>query len=251
MRDFYRVAELELYRNSHSLKGLLSNTLTKAVFTVLFYAGFGLLPPLLMVRRVFLDRRIRLAVVCVLVLAGGLAIEIYLLPYYVAPFTAAFYVIGLQAMRHMRVWKPEGKPAGLAILRFTLTACVIMFGLRVLAEPLHLAAPEWDPGNWNLTWFGPQHFGTERAQMEAWLEQQPGKQLVIVRYSGNHYPVDEWVYNQANIDDAKVVWAREMDAADNVQLIHYYRERKVWLVEPDALPARILPYPIPAIETIH
>ena len=58
-----------------------------------------------------------------------------------------------------------------------------------------------------------------------------------------HNPLDEWVYNLADIDGSKVVWAREMDTTDNLELIHYYRDRKVWLVEPDAMPARIVPYP--------
>ncbi len=32
---------------------------------------------------------------------------------------------------------------------------------------------------------------------------------------------------------------------DNLELIRYYGDRKVWLVEPDAIPARITPYPMP------
>ena len=135
-----------------------------------------------MVRRVFLDRRIRFLVVSVLILAAGMAIEIYLLPHYVAPFTAAFYAIGLQAMRHLRLWKPEGKPVGLAMVRLTVTVCVLMAGLRIFAEPCILRHSEWPPSNWNFTWFGPQHFGVERAQIEARLDQLPGGQLVIVRY---------------------------------------------------------------------
>jgi hypothetical protein len=198
-----------------------------------------------MVRRVFLDRRIRFLVIGVLILAAGMAIEIFLLPHYVAPFTAAFYAIGLQAMRHLRLWKPERKPVGLALVRLTVTVCVVLAGLRVFAEPLHIAPPEWAPSNWNFTWFGPQHFGVERAEIAARLDRLPGGQLVIVRYSAKHYPLDEWVYNCADIDDSKIVWARDMDSADNLKLIEYYRDRKVWLAEPDAIPARIVPYPMP------
>ncbi len=77
--------------------------------------------------------------VSVLILAAGMSIEIYFLPHYVAPFTAAFYAIGLQMMRHLRLWKPEGKPAGLAMVRFTVTVCVLMACLRIFAEPLHIA----------------------------------------------------------------------------------------------------------------
>jgi hypothetical protein len=243
MRDFYEGIEFPLYERVHSLKGFLPATGAKAAVNLLFYAGFCLLPPLFMMRRVFLDRRIRFLVACVLVLAGGVVVEIFLLPYYLAPFTAAFYAIGLQMMRHLRVWKSGSSPVGLALVRFTMVACVAMAGVRVVAEPLHLGPPEWDAGNWDFVWFGPQHFGTERAQIEKQLKKLPGRELAIVRYGADHNPQDEWVYNRADIDGSKVVWAREMDAADNLELMHYYEDRKAWLVEPDAIPAKISPYP--------
>jgi hypothetical protein len=244
MRAFYHKGELDFYKGIHSAGGFVPQSLVKVGFMLLFFSGFGLiLPFLFMSWRVFFDRRIRFLVVGVLILAAGMAIEIYLLPHYVAPFTAAFYALGLQMMRHLRFWKPEGKPVGNALARLTVTVCVVMACLRVFAGPLHIAQSEWPPSGWNFIWFGPQPFGTERAQMEAWLDRQPGGQLVIVRYWGNHYPFDEWVYNRADIDGSKVVWARDSSAADNMELIRYYRSRKVWLAEPDAMPAQITPYP--------
>jgi hypothetical protein len=245
MRAFYRDGELSFYNHIHSVKGFAPYTLQKVGFVFLFYAGFALFLPLLMVRRVFLDRRVRFLVVCVLVLAGGMVIEIYLLPHYVAPFTAAFYAIGLQALRHMRFWKPEGRPMGLALVRLTVVVCVLMAGIRVIASPLHFGPNEFPPSDWNESWFGPEHFGVERAQIEARLSQLPGGQLAIVHYSPDHNPADEWVYNRADIDGSKVVWARDADAADNLELIRYYQNRKVWLVEPDLMPARVSPYAIP------
>jgi hypothetical protein len=243
MRKFYHVGELDFFEGYHSFAGFLKQTLTKVAFTFLFYSNFTLLIPLLMVRRVFLDKRIRFLVVCVLVLTSGMAIEIFLLPHYVAPFTGAFYAIGLQAMRHLRLWKPEGKPAGLALVRSTVSLVVVLACLRVFAEPLHVAPSEWPASNWNFTWLGPQHFGVERDGIEKRLSQLPGGQLVIVRYWGNHQPFDEWVYNSADIDHSKVIWARDMGSAGNEELIRYYRDRSVWLVEPDATPARVWPYP--------
>lgn len=134
---------------------------------------------------------------------------------------------------------------GLALVRLTVVLCVLMAGIRVAATPLHFGPNEFPPSNWNATWSGPDHFGAERAQIEARFNQLPGGQLAIVRYSPDHNPGDEWVYNRADIDGSKVVWAREMDAEDDLKLIHYYGNRQVWLVEPDAMPARVLPYPIP------
>jgi hypothetical protein len=246
MQVFYHKGELDYYKGIHTLSGFLPQTLSKIGFIFLFFSGFALLPPLLMVRHIFLDRRIRFLLISVLVLAAGMVIEIYVLPHYVSPFTAAFYAIGLQMMRHLRQWKPERKPVGRTLARLTVTVCVVMAGLRIFADPLHIAQSEWPPSNWNFTWFGPGHFGTERAQIETWLDHQPGEQLVIVRYWGNHYPFDEWVYNAADIDCSPVIWARDGDPAGNGDLIHYYADRKVWLVEPDAIPARISPYPMGA-----
>jgi hypothetical protein len=75
------------------------------------------------------------------------------------------------------------------------------------------------------------------------LERQAGRHLAIVHYGPNH-PIDfhEWVYNGANIDAEKVIWARDMGAARNEELINYFRDRHVWMVEPDGTPPRLLPY---------
>ncbi len=61
----------------------------------------------------------------------------------------------------------------------------------------------------------------------------PGRQLVIVRY-GTHHDVDwEWVWNAADIDDSKVVWARDMGEAANQELLEYFKDRRVWRLNGD------------------
>jgi hypothetical protein len=245
MRQFYTDTEYAFFEKLHSWSGFVPQTLIKIQFSAQFYISFSLLPPLIMLRRAFKDRRIRFITTTIGVMVAGLLIEIYLLPHYVAPFTAAFYVIGLQAMRHLRVWKPEGRPVGLQLARMTILVCVLMAGIRVFARPLHLALPELPVNNWNCTWFGPEHYGEERAAIESRLESMPGGQLAIVRYGPKHNTLNEWVYNAPDIDNSKVVWAREMSPEDNLELIRYYANRKVWLVEPDTIPARLSPYPMP------
>lgn len=242
LRNFYR-EEMGFFNQLHSVKGFAPHTLEKVAFAFLFYAGFALLPPLLMMRRVFLDRRIRFLIATVLVMTMGMVIEIFLLPHYVAPFTVVFYAIGLQMMRHLRHCKLDGRPMGVALVRLTVVVCVLMAGLRVLAAPLHFAPNEFPASNWNWVWYGPQHWGAQRQQVEDDLEKLTGKQLVIVRYGAKHEPLDEWVYNRADIDHSRVIWARDMGYCGNEELIRYYRDRSVWLVEPDAVPARVSPYP--------
>jgi hypothetical protein len=245
MRSYYHDTELKISEESRSLPGYLHMKAILACGSVLFFAGVALLPPLIMLRRVIIDKRVRFLVLCVLVLMAGMALQVFLLPHYLAPFTAAFYAIGLQAMRHLRQWRFEGKPTGQALVRFIVTICVVMTGLRLFAGPFHLVLPEYPAAAWNFSWYGPGHFGTERVRVEESLRQLPGNQLAIVRYSSLHNPFNEWVYNSADIDNSKVIWAREMAVADDLELIRYYRDRRVWVVEPDVTPARVTECPKP------
>jgi hypothetical protein len=71
------------------------------------------------------------------------------------------------------------------------------------------------------------------------LDKEPGPKLVLVRYSPDHYVHEEWVDNSANIDRQPIVWAREMGAAQDLPLLEYYRDRQIWLLQPDASPAKL------------
>lgn len=241
MRQFYYQNELKDFNKIHSPSGFLPENVLKAARGMLFYAGILFLPPLIMIRRVFLDHRVRFLVLCCLILAAGQLLEIFLIPHYVAPFTAAFYAIGLQAMRHLRLWQPGSQPVGRMLVRLTVTLCVALAGMRLFAGPLHLAMPVW-PAVWASEWYGRGNDDNARAPIEAQLEQLPGKQLVLVRYGPNHDSLIEWVYNAADIDHSKVIWAWDMGAAKNRELIQYYKDRHVWLVQPDSNPVTILPY---------
>jgi hypothetical protein len=245
MRAFYE-NERSNYASIHSLSGYPRVTLLKAVNGLLFYGGFALLAPLVMIRRVFLDRRVRFLVLCLPLLIAGMAIEVFFIPHYVAPFTAVFYAIGLQCTRHLRQWNPGGRPVGRTMVRLSLTLCVILGGMRIYRDPLHMS-PGGRPSVQALaSWAGPGRYGTERAEVEKRLDQLPGEHLAIVRDSPDHDPGYDWVYNSPDIDGSKVIWAREMDAASDEELIRYYRNRKVWLVQPD-LPANsaLSLYPMP------
>jgi hypothetical protein len=107
-------------------------------------------------------------------------------------------------------------------------------GFKLEASDLGIKLPYWE--------HGAEAHGAARAYAEWWLSQRPGKQLVIVHYSPEHSPDQEWVYNAADIDASKVVWAREMDAASNAQLLAYFKDREVWLLNADSYPQRLQPY---------
>jgi hypothetical protein len=244
LRRFYDYVELDTYTRVSSLPGTVGTLPIKLLGGLLFFAGLALMPPIIMFRRVLLDRRVRFLVLCVPLLMAGMSIEVFLIPHYLAPFTGAFYAIGLQAMRHLRVWRPGGQPTGATIVRLCVALCLMLAVIRSFDRPLRFPIQEWPPAEWALGWYGPDHFGVQRAGVEHILEQLPGLQLVLVRYSPKHNPYDEWVYNAADIDHSKVIWAREMDDASNRELLHYYKNRTAWLVQPDNQSAIVTPDPL-------
>lgn len=248
LREFYTRYEMYDFGNTRTVPGFLGQTLNKFARGVFFFSGFVLLPPLIMLRRVFADRRIRLLVICSLVLAAGMFIENFLYPHYLAPFTAVFYAIGLQAMRHLKVWKPEGRPVGAGLIRLLVTLCFVLVAVRLYGAESHNGMVTRSDAI--ADWAGPDNVGLARARIERELEREPGRQLAIVRYAGTHNLFDEWVYNAPDIDGSKVIWAREMDNASNLQLIRFYKNRKVWLVQPDLQPAGLSPYPVPKVDVV-
>ena len=81
------------------------------------------------------------------------------------------------------------------------------------------ARPEWS------------EWAHRRADIERRLRADDGKDVVVVRYGATHDFHDEWVRNAADIDASPVVWAHDLGAAKNAQLLDYFRDRKVWLLE--------------------
>jgi len=84
-----------------------------------------------------------------------------------------------------------------------------------------------------------------RKPVEQSLAAMPGQHLVLVRYSKNHNSGEEYVYNDADIDHAKTVWAREIPGMDLTPLLTYFRNRDVWVFEPDEDDSSVSPYSPP------
>jgi hypothetical protein len=238
MRKFYAGWELSTFMAAKDPAGLAINTMGKAGSFWMFFLGPALTLPLLAGWRLFRDRRIRPLLIIGGVFLFGLSLNTWFYPHYAAPATGLFYVLVLQGLRHVRVWHRQGRPVGMAMARAVPVVCVAMAVARVCAQPLSAYMPPDQPPTWYYTRPG----NTERARILERLKREAGLQLVIVRYRPNHNFFDEWVYNDASIDTAHVVWAREMDEASNRALLDYFRDRRVWLVDADAAPAILSPY---------
>jgi hypothetical protein len=110
-----------------------------------------------------------------------------------------------------------------------------MILLRLTAASLHVQIePVWPRGN------------RQRARVIQQLQRLPGQQLVIVNYGPRHNLDHDWVYNKADIDSAKVVWARDMGNDANKELLNYFRDRETWRLNADDSPPQLKSYKAPA-----
>jgi hypothetical protein len=163
-------------------------------------------------------------------------------PHYAAPLTAAFYCLILLAMRDLWSWRWRGSPSGRFLVRVLPLVCIVLLLARTGASVVHLAPKP----SWVRTWCSEDWQNLERARVLKQLENMPGEQLVIVRYfPGHDFILNEWVFNGADIDGSKVVWARDMGPEQNAELLQHFHNRRVWLVEPDKKPVQIVPYMAP------
>jgi len=245
MRYFYGVRELDFYKSSRSLAGYVELSFFKLARFWLFYLGpvftlplicaIALLPYGFSWSRMSWEQRFLLAVTAVSV--AGLAMEVFFYPHYAAPMTGLVYLWVVCAMRSLCRWTWRDRPIGrLLALAIPLT-CLSMLAIRVAAGPLHLSlGSEWLPTAYNA-----RPIQTARARVEDELRAIPGDHLVLVRVGPHPQSDSDWVYNDADIDSAKIVWARDM-GEKNQELLDYYKNRQVWLMDTDQDFPQLRPY---------
>lgn len=233
MRDFYSETELTEFTRSRSISGFLLQTAVKMGRSWVFYVGPTLTIPLLLFPRVLRDRRTRILVIAGAACFSANVLVIFYYAHYSAPIAALIVALVVQAMRHVRTWRFEGKPTGLFLTRATVVVCLLMvpLELRSMRKPPI-------PGTWAA-------MGQARQSVLAELSSLPDRQLVLVQYRPAHNPLAEWVYNDADIDHSKVVWARDLGPEENEELLRYYNDRHAWLLEADDAKPRLEPYHTP------
>ncbi len=243
MRDFYTRNELDFYRQTRQVSGILHVTMSKFLNLWLFYYGSLLTLPFVLViatspigfswRCISKETQFMVTATCTFL--AGLAMEVFFFVHYAAPLTCVLMMLELLAMRRLRRWHWRGQPSGCFVTRSLPVAISCLLLMRALATPLHLSiGPVWPP-----TGYSAQMVKTDRERISAELESLAGNELVFVRFSANSKSAYEWVYNRADIDTAKIVWAHDMGVGKNLELIKYFKGRTAWLVLPDARPVRV------------
>ena len=246
LRDFYINGELAEYKETRSVMGYVRIASNKIVQFWFFFLGPALTIPLLMsigVTRYGLtwfsmNPNTRFLLIVLGVSVVGLALDIYFVPHYAAPITGLVLALILLAMQHLRAWTWQGRATGLFIVRASILVCLIMPLVRLAGAALRLPVSGSKPE----TCCSSGHKESYRVQVEAELKARGTLQLVLVRYGLHHNRDNELVYNKADIDRSQVLWARDMGGDQNKELLEYFKNREVWLVEADENPPKLSLY---------
>ena len=195
----------------------------KLLVLFVFFVGYWpLLLPLAALPWMWRNRNARLAIILSAIFLIALIPERFVLPHYAAPAAGLFFLVMIYGFESLWRWTPGGKPRGRTVTVCLAIAWLVQFGAELVRAS----------GQANA-------FSTNRAAITRQLEQQPGQHLVFVRYAPTHSFHEEWVYNRADIDASRIVWAREMGPQEDQPLLAYYPNRTDWLLEPDSTPPRL------------
>jgi hypothetical protein len=218
IRYFY-VSYIPFYSAQHSLSGFLGKNIASIWESAQAYLNVFAIPLIashwIFLRWAWRDGWARLALMVCAALLVGMLMQTYKGVHYVAPITALNYFFVLNAMR---LWRRRQKRAGQLMLWLVPSLAVAGLAVSVGSGMIKENSSSWQ---------------FQRARLLAQLKQERGEHLIIVRYGQQHSPDNEWVYNEAEIDQAKVVWARDMNPVQNCKLIRYFKDRRIWLLEVD------------------
>jgi hypothetical protein len=190
-----------------------------------FFLGPVLTIPLLMIKRVWRRKKMLL-----LGAAAGLSAILFesaVSPHYIAPATAVLVAVVVECCRYLQA--PQLLPI----------AMTLVLTLRIGAQAVGL--PYTQKLNFQ-SWCCKVQGDQNKARIAAELKRIPGNHLVFVRAKTDEYNLLQWIYNDADIDASRIVWARDLGLKQNAELARYYEGRQSWMVDPNVEPAARISY---------
>jgi hypothetical protein len=212
------------YREYASIRGFARLAPLRLAAVAQFYLGPTLIILVLTGPSVWRSRKLRRLAVGSGTVLAALLVAVPFQPHYAAPaapLLAALVTAGLRALWLMG--GRRGTSAGRAMVLAVPVICLVgqLTGPAFYRQPSRVEY---------------------RQKLLEQLRSQGGKHLVIVRYEAGHGLSEEWIYNDADIDRAPVVWARDLGEDKNETLRRYYADRVVWLLLADRSPAQLERY---------
>jgi hypothetical protein len=188
-----------------------------------FFLGLPLaLCMLALARPLWRDPTARAALLLLGTFYAGAAFDARLFPHYAAPATALLYILAAATFRAARNAWP-GKFGERVFVPWALITAVMAIA----------AASLFTPGNRYLFGAIDYHVQAKHAAIAEQLDRLPGDHLVLVQYGPRHEIYEELVYNRADLDRSKVVWARSLSPEQDQKLFRHYPRRHVWILAED------------------
>lgn len=221
IRDFYEGWVHGWYTDQKSTLSAFANS---AALLPFFLTPF-LAVTMVMLPWIARSPRMRFALAAVAtVFVATLAVPWEPRAHFLAPVGPLLFLLVIQGLRQLY----QSPRVGRMVIWGLLAGHAMLFAAAALRYP-NVEPPAWS---------------SQRARIAERLEAEPGDQLVLVRYGPNHNPHEEWVWNAAAIDAAKVVWARTTGDAATQQLRAYFVDRRTWILDADVRPIpRLEPAP--------
>lgn len=192
-----------------------------------FYAGPVLTAPLLALLWGPSDRWTWFAVLTAVLTLLALLITSGAWPHYVAPGAPLVFVLAVEGSRRLGLVRVRGRKLGRNLVPALLLLSIAWLILFAALFPRMMGKLRW---------------AESRSRLVAQMERMEGDHLVMVRYWQGHAWYKEWIFNEADIDGARIVWARELTPESNRRLLEYFEGRRVWLLEADREPPELHPY---------
>lgn len=82
-----------------------------------------------------------------------------------------------------------------------------------------------------------------KSEFENVVEKLPGKYIAVVSYDESYNYHDEMIYNKADIENSKIIWAHDLGAEKNKALLNYYNNRKVLVIKISGSTFEVNPLP--------
>lgn len=223
----YLDLEAEAYFRNHGLLGVLNAELMRLRNSWNFYVGFALLIPFLAGLQSLRNHKVILA--SVITLGAGLAVETWGHAHYASPLFGVILLTIAFGFGRLRNWTPHGKPLGAALGRMLVIGLVLgeLAPLWVALSHAKIGNPTSGEVASSCCWIRPTSI---HSLIDSYLEDlHAGKRIVFVD-TGPRAPLSVIIYNDADLQDAKTIWANA-DPVYDASVRARFPGREAWRLD--------------------
>jgi len=201
--------------------------LVRLIGVLIFGVGPLAFLPLIFAPAFLRDRPVRVLTGLALAVTAFTLLDVSMFPHYAAPLIAVLIVLSFVVLHRMSAMKSGALLSGI-MLALMFGGAAVRIGQAAVGR--------------NINYPARPPFRLDREAIAARVCREPGRNVIFVRYAPTHDINAEWVYNAAEIDASRVVWAHDLGNEANRQLLAWYKGRRFWLLQPDGSAPVLQPY---------